>query len=133
MSAKKKFKQSGSFVVYTPSGEDISLAHSRASEMGVLPNSFTRGMGRMTGCLGEIAVNKFIKKSKYVGDAVFTHDLTHKNKKIEVKSKTCSSIPKPEYTVSVNISQSKIPDNDMYFFTRVRKDLMFVWIVGWRS
>ena len=23
------------------------------------------------------------------------------------------------------------PDNDVYFFTRVRKDLMYVWIVGW--
>ena len=60
--------------------------------MGVLPNSFTRGMGRMTGCLGEVVVNNFIKKSKYVGDSVFTHDLVYKNKKIEIKSKTCSTI-----------------------------------------
>lgn len=99
--------------------------------MGVLPNSFTRGMGRMTGCLGEVVVNNFIKKSKYVGDSVFTHDLVYKNKKIEIKSKTCSTIPKPEYVVSVNLAKNKIPDNDIYFFTRVRKDLMFVWIVGW--
>tara|TARA_R100000655_G_scaffold68863_1_gene107122 strand:- start:47840 stop:48271 length:432 start_codon:yes stop_codon:yes gene_type:complete len=99
--------------------------------MGVLPNSFTQGMGRMTGCLGEIVVNKFIKKSVYVGNYVFTHDLEHRHKRIEVKSKTCGSIPKPEYSVSVNGSSKKIPDNDVYFFTRVRKDLMFVWIVGW--
>ena len=55
--------------------------------MGVLPNSFTQGMGRMTGCLGEIVVNKFIKKSVYVGNYVFTHDLEHRHKRIEVKSK----------------------------------------------
>ena len=51
-----KFIETNSFALYKPSSEDISLAHSRATEMGVLPNSFTRGMGRMTGCLGEIAV-----------------------------------------------------------------------------
>mgnify|MGYP003108519641 FL=1 len=126
-----KFSKSGSFILYKPTSDDISLAHTRATAMGVLPNSFTKGMGRMTGCLGEIAVNKFISKSKYVGDNLFTHDLEHKKKRIEIKSKTCSSIPKPEYIVSVNTPKSKIPDNDVYFFTRVRKDLMFVWILGW--
>ena len=132
MSVRKQgFKESGPFAVYTPSSDDISLAHTRATEMGVLPNSFTQGMGRMTGCLGEIVVNKFIKKSVYVCNYVFTHDLEHRHKRIEVKSKTCGSIPKPEYSVSVNGSSKKIPDNDVYFFTRVRKDLMFVWIVGW--
>ena len=126
-----KFIETDSFALYKPSSEDISLAHSRATEMGVLPNSFTRGMGRMTGCLGEIAVNRFLKKSKYVGDTSFTHDIEHKKKLVEVKSKTCTSIPKPEYVVSVNCAKGEIPDNDIYFFTRVRKDLMVVWILGW--
>ena len=127
----KKFTKVDSFALYKPSGDDISLAHTRSSEMGVLPNSFTRGMGRMTGCLGEIAVNKFIRRSRYVGDSCYTHDIEHKKKRIEVKSKACSSKPKPEYVVSVNFSKDKVPDNDVYFFTRVRKDLMVVWILGW--
>lgn len=126
-----KFVESNSFGVYKPTSDDIAVAHSRAIKMGVLPNSFTKGMGRMTGCLGEVVINKFIKKSRYVGDNLFTHDIEHKKKNIEVKSKTCSSVPKPEYVVSVNTSKGKIPNNDVYFFTRVRKDLMIVWVLGW--
>ena len=126
-----RFTESDSFALYKPTGDDLSIAHSRATRMGVLPNSFTRGMGRMPGCLGGVVVNNLISHSKYVGDNLFTHDIEHKKKAIEVKSKTCSSIPKPEYTVSVNTPKNKIPNNDVYFFTRVRKDLMIVWVLGW--
>ena len=32
---------------------------------------------------------------------------------------------------SVNGKREFVPDNDVYFFTRVRKDFMFVWVLGW--
>ena len=127
----KIFKEEDSFLVFKTNSDDIVLAHERSCEIGVLPNSFTRGMGRMVGCLGEIAVNRLIPKSKYVGDKVFSHDIISKKRRIEVKSKTCTSTPKGHYIASVNGKESMNPDNDVYFFTRVRKDLMYVWIVGW--
>ena len=84
----KIFKEEDSFLVFKTNSDDIVLAHERSCEIGGLPNSFTRGMGRMVGCLGEIAVNRLIPKSKYVGDKVFSHDIISKKRRIEVKSKT---------------------------------------------
>ena len=130
-SKKKQFNTSDEFVKFTPSGKDICVAHERAKEMGVLPNSYTRGLGRMAGCLGEIAVNKYLPRSKYVGDVSYCFDLIYKKKEIEIKSKTCSSVPKPEYSAFVNCKNNPVLNNDIYFFTRVRRDLMQVWLVGW--
>ena len=87
---KKKFTFTDDFAVYRPVSDDLVVAHKRSCDMGVLPNSFTRGMGRMAGCLGEIAVHKFIKRSKYVGDTTYTHDIEHKKRRVEVKSKSCA-------------------------------------------
>ena len=92
---------------------------------------YLKGMGRMTGCLGEIAVNKFLPKSKYVGATVFTHDILFKKKKIEVKSKSCGGIPKKQYAAFVNCKKGFSPDNDYYIFTRVTRDLTKVYLVGW--
>ena len=128
---KKKFTFTDDFAVYRPVSDDLVVAHKRSCDMGVLPNSFTRGMGRMAGCLGEIAVHKFIKRSKYVGDTTYTHDIEHKKRRVEVKSKSCASIPRKNYMASVNGKREFVPDNDVYFFTRVRKDFMFVWVLGW--
>lgn len=128
---KKQFNKTEDFVEFFPSGEDVCLAHYRAKSMGVLPNSYTQGFGRMTGCLGEIAVHKYLPRSKYVGDVFYNCDLIYKNKEVEVKSKICSSTPLPEYSAFVNCSKKPELNNDVYFFTRVRKDLMIVWLVGW--
>ena len=128
---KRQFKNTDGFVKFAPSGDDICVAHSRAKAMGVLPNSYTRGLGRMTGCLGEIAVNKYLPRSKYVGNISYCFDILYKKKLIEVKSKMCSSDPKPSYSAFVNCSKNPNLNNDVYFFTRVRKDLMVVWLVGW--
>tara|TARA_R100001463_G_scaffold136627_1_gene202606 strand:+ start:889 stop:1434 length:546 start_codon:yes stop_codon:yes gene_type:complete len=116
---------------YRIKGKDIEKAQDMCDEMGVLPNSFTRGMGRMVGFLGEIAVNKFIPRSKYVGNKVFKYDIVKGRNKIEVKSKTCTSCPKEHYVASVNGPKKLDPANNVYFFTRVSKDLRYVWIVGW--
>jgi len=128
---KKRFKVEDNFVVYRPTSDDLVTAHKRSCKLGVLPNSFTQGLGRMAGYLGEIAVQNYLKRSKYVGDSVYTHDIEYKKRKIEVKSKSCATPPKPHYSASVNCKKQFMPDNDVYFFTRVRKDFMVVWIVGW--
>jgi len=131
MSKSKKFIEVGDFIGYEPTSEDISLAHQRAKDMGVLPNSYTRGLGRMVGCLGEIVVNNYLPRSKYTGDTSYTHDIRFRKKEIEIKSKTCSSEPQPNYSAFVNCSKNFKFQNDIYFFTRVRRDLMYAWLVGW--
>jgi len=127
----KKFQIAEGIALYTPTSDDVALAHQRSCDMGVLPGSYLRGMGRMTGCLGEITVNKFLPRSKYVGADVFTHDILFKKKRIEVKSKSCGGMPKPQYAAFVNCKQGITPDNDHYIFTRVRRDLSKVYLVGW--
>ena len=128
---RKRFKHGKEFVVFSPSSEDISLAHERSCAMGILPGSYTRGMGNLTGCLGEIAVNAYLPRSRYVGYEVFTHDIVYKKQKVEVKSKVCSGRPKPEFSAFVNTKKIDVPENDVYFFTRVRRDLAYVFLVGW--
>ena len=130
---RKRFKHVDDLAVFTPTGEDIALAHERSCAMGILPGSYTRGMGNLTGCLGEIAVNVYLPRSRYVGNEIFTHDLVYKKQKVEVKSKTCSGQPKPEFSAFVNCKKDITPENDVFFFTRVRRDLARVYLVGWLS
>ena len=128
---KPQFKEEKKLLVFSPTSADIGLAHKRAKKMGTLRGSFTRGMGNMVGCLGEICVEKLLPHSKYVGNTVYSHDFVYKNKRIEVKSKSCNSVPLPHYMASLNLKKGDHPDNDIYVFTRVRKDLIKAWVVGW--
>jgi|TARA_R100001443_G_scaffold116619_1_gene137612 hypothetical protein len=131
MGNKKRFSVSDDIVVYTPTSDDVGLAHKRSCEMGILPGSYMRGMGRMTGCLGEIAVKTFLPRSRFVGNKIYDYDITYKKQKIEVKSKSCGGIPKPEYNAFVNCKENFEFKNDFFFFTRVKRDFSFVYIVGW--
>ena len=130
---RKRFKHVDDLAVFTPSSEDIALAHERSCAMGILPGSYMRGLGNLTGCLGEIAVNAYLPRSRYVGNDIFTHDIVYKKQKVEVKSKTCSGQPKPQFNAFVNCKEDKIHENDVFFFTRVRRDLARVYLVGWLS
>jgi len=128
-----QFTRAKGMLVFTPTGDDIKEAFQRSEALGVLPNSFTRGAGRMTGFIGEIAFGKLYPLAKYVGDKSFTHDYVMGKKTIDVKSKTCTSIPKPDYTASVNCRKSKPLGAKVYFFTRVQKDMMRAWLLGWQT
>ena len=129
---KIRFRYIGNIAVFTPSEDDIATAYKRSCKMGVPSNSIMKGQGRMTGLLGEVATNAFLPRSRYVGDSVWTHDIEHKKKTIEVKSKICSGVPKPEYNAFVNGKKDMKPENDVFFFTRVRRDFMQIYLVGWR-
>ena len=128
---RRRFKHVKDIVVYSPSSEDVSLAHKRSCRLGVPHGSYSHGMGRMTGFLGEIAVNTYLPRSRYAGDKQFGHDIVYKKQRIEVKSKTCSGRPEPEYSAFANGKKNMDPDNDVYFFTRVRRDLQKVYLCGW--
>jgi hypothetical protein len=129
--SKSKSTSASKIIEIIPTAEDLKEASNRAAQLGVLPNSFTGGRGRMTGFLGEVAFENYYKKCEYVGDIFFTHDYALDDWKIEIKSKTCSSKPKLEYTVSVNGADNKEWLNDIFFFTRVNSSYSRVWLLGW--
>jgi len=121
----------GKLIKFTPNSENVKQAFERSQNLGVLPNSFTRGAGRMTGFLGEIAFELLFPDSKYVGNYSRTHDYLMGSRKIDVKSKTCRDKPKPHFTASVVCPESKPLKASHYFFVRVRKDLTRAWMLGW--
>ena len=132
MPRRKRIKYIDGYAVFRPIDEDIELAHKRSCKLGVIPNSYIKGVGRMTGFLGEVAVQKFLGlRSRYVGNKIYSHDIVYKKQRIDVKSKSCTRRPNPEYIAFVNGKRDVVPDNDIYFFTRVRRDYRKVYIVGW--
>ena len=50
-----QFTRTKGMLLFTPNSDNIKEAFERSEKLGVLPNSFTRGAGRMTGFLGEVA------------------------------------------------------------------------------
>lgn len=128
-----QFSRDCGSILFKPSSDDIKEAFERSEKLGVLSNSFTRGQGRMTGFLGEVAFENLYTRTTYVGDKCFTHDYIWGKKKIDIKAKTCASKPLPHYTASVNTDKSKKLHANVYFFVRVKKDLTHVWLLGWAS
>jgi hypothetical protein len=129
--AKTRSTSESKIIEIIPTAADLKEASDRAAQLGVLPNSFTGGRGRMTGFLGEVAFENYYKDCGYVGDSSFTHDYTLNDWKIEIKSKSCSSKPKIEYNVSVNGNENKEWLNDIFFFTRVNSSYSRIWLLGW--
>ena len=133
MATKSQFRQlKNRFVLFHPDKDDVAEAFRRSQSLGIPPNSYTRGAGRMTGFLGEVAFGKYIQSAEHVGEQCYTHDYLFNNKRVDVKSKTCTTRPQLHYIASVN-SQNKNLRADVYFFTRVHKDLSRVWLLGWAS
>lgn len=98
----------------------------RSKKLGRLHNSITGGGGNLAGYIGQILVAetlgaKDVDKRNY--------DLILNGVKYEVKTKRCTSKPKPEYECSV----SKFNDTqqcDFFVFVRVKADLSKAWILG---
>ena len=123
----------GKFIEFRPSGEDFKIAADRSEQMGVLANSYTRGAGRMSGFLGEIATEKYL--SEFINKdipATKSYDLmSYSNISIEVKTKQASSIPKPDYLASVELKKTHMFQNDLYVFLRCHNSLNKLWLLGW--
>ena len=128
-----QFARTKGMLIFTPNSNDIKEAFERSEDLGVLPNSFTRGAGRMIGFIGEVAFEKLYPESLYVGDKVFTHDYVLGKRTIDVKSKGCAGKPQPHYTASVNCAEGKKLGANSYFFVRVRKDFSMAWVLGWAT
>ncbi len=105
----------------------IRLARRKAKDLGPLKGSIKRGGGNLYGFIGEEVV------ADYLGVKVkntFEYDLILPNgKTVDVKTKRCTSSPKPEYACSVAAFNTK-QACDYYVFVRVMQDLSNSWILG---
>jgi hypothetical protein len=96
--------------------EMIINAELRSNAMGVLNNSITHGKGNIAGFIGEEVANAVIG-----GTIVDTHDydiLTQNGKRVDVKTKRCTSAPKDYYECSIAKYNTK-QNCDCYVFVRV--------------
>jgi len=129
---RKRFKDIDDIVVYSTSSKDIEQAHRRACRLGASASCNAGISSRMVGFLGEVAVCRFLGvRSRYVGFEQRAYDILYKKQRIEVKSKNCQIRPSPEFSAFANGRKGVIPDNDIYFFTRVKSDYQKVYLCGW--
>jgi hypothetical protein len=106
--------------------EWIENAKKKAKEMGILNHSILKGNGNITGFIGEFMVEKFLKGKI---DNTYDYDIVKNGIKIDVKSKKCTSIPKPDYDCSVPAYNTK-QKCDMYVFVRIMNTFDVGWICG---
>lgn len=114
-------------ILTIPTSEQIKKAQDKAAQLGRLNNSIMEGGGNVYGFLGEELI------LDYLGGQIcntFDYDLIIDEVKIDVKTKCCTSEPKPNYFCSVaafNIRQRC----DYYYFVRILKDFGKAWILGY--
>ena len=106
-------------------------AWKKSAEMGVIYNSITKGNGNIAGFIGEEIANEIIEGRV---NNTYDYDITSKSGvKYDVKTKRCTSEPKPFYECSVAGFNTK-QKCDRYAFVRVEyKSRRWgrAWLLGW--
>lgn len=111
----------------TPTKKQIEEARLSAGGTIGLQGSITRGAGSPAGALGEILVRDLLG---YQQLNTAHYDLyTDDGKTIDVKTKRCTSPPKPFYECSIAAHGIK-QACDEYVFVRVLNSLQRAWILG---
>ena len=101
----------------------------KARQMGQLNNSITKGDGNIAGFLGEEVANNVIKGNI---NNTYDYDIIKNGVKYDVKTKRCTSEPKPYYECSVAAYNTK-QECDYYVFVRlenVRGKWTRAWVLG---
>ena len=100
MWAIMRLRDKGKTMIEVEITEDMKKrAWAKSREMGVLNNSIMKGDGNIAGFIGEEVANLVIKgiiSNTYDYDIVDDEDI-----KYDVKTKRCTSAPKPYYDCSV--------------------------------
>ena len=98
----------------------------KARQMGEINNSITKGDGNIAGFLGEEVANDIIK-----GDIsnTYDYDIVKDGVKCDVKTKRCTSEPKPYYECSVAAYNTK-QKCDYYVFVRL-ENINGRWTRAW--
>lgn len=119
--------------------EWINESEINSENMGALKGSITKGEGNLAAFIGEIAVSEYLgyKRTNIHIDKndenenIFHYDMFDKQeRKVEVKTKRCTSIPLPEYATSI-CNNNIFQQCDYYLFTRVDIKRNKVWLLGW--
>ena len=95
--------------------EIVERARRKATAMGSLRNSITNGEGSLAGFIGEILANQIIDGEI---SNTYDYDIIKDKMKYDIKTKRCTSEPKPHYECSVAAYNTR-QACDMYVFTRV--------------
>jgi hypothetical protein len=102
-------------------------ARKKATEMGRLHNSISRGAGNLCGFLGEAIA---LKALKGVENNTYEYDIVLDNgETVDVKSKHTSVAPLGHYDCSVSNHNIK-QECDYYAFVRVKMDYSKGWFLG---
>jgi hypothetical protein len=108
----------------------------KARDMGVIRNSILKGAGNIAGFLGEEVANQLIQGAI---NNTYDFDISYSNKSdtvtYDVKTKRCTSPPKPFYDCSIAAYNTK-QKCDRYAFVRiewVNRKWGHAWILGWLS
>jgi hypothetical protein len=108
---------------------DLMVAQQRSNLMGALASSRTNGKGNLAGFVGEALTERYTSGTLVES---YNFDITIGDLKIDVKTKSCSSCPKPHYLCSVMSYQLK-NECDGYVFARVNLAAREGWLLGYIS
>lgn len=99
-----------------------------------LNNSVMEGKSNIYGAIGELALEKYLKSKNRVVDfeSTFDYDMIVSGKKIDVKTKRTTVVPKDDYLCSVAAFNTK-QRCDYYVFTRVSEKKDVAYILGYIS
>ena len=111
------------------SEDDIAKATMKATQMGELRNSITKGEGNLHGFLGEIITANELKAKE---ENTFDYDIRLNDILIDVKTKRVNTEPRSFYECSVAALNTK-QKCDFYVFTRILKSMEAGWILGYLS
>ena len=104
-------------------------ARSMAKDLGKLKNSITKGEGNVAGFVGELIALDYLGGVKA---NTYDFDIVSGGKTYDVKTKRCTSPPKPHYDCSVAAFNTK-QRCDIYFFVRVQFEgdrPVKAWVLG---
>lgn len=114
-------------ILLYPSHCQVLEAKNKAKQLGVLNNSIRNGTGNVYGFLGEILLACHYRVEV---QNTYDYDLIVKDYKIDVKTKACTSEPKPEYFCTVADYNTE-QECDIYAFVRVLEDFSKAWLLGY--
>jgi hypothetical protein len=97
----------------------VERAKDLANEMGSLRNSIRNGAGNLAGFLGEECVLSYFPQAER--DNSYNHDLIAHGRRIEVKTKDRTVIPKPQYECSIAQYNTR-QETDYYFFISLLRE-----------
>jgi hypothetical protein len=111
--------------------EMLSTSQKYAQSLGKLNNSIRSGEGNIVGFLGEECVLRLFPHAERDND--YHHDLFLKGKRLEVKTKDRTVMPKSHYECSI-AQYSTFQDTDYYVFVsllRQREEYVKGYILGY--